>query len=168
MLDKLLSSLQGIPAYSILISAVVVIFIAVSVLVMFGTARQEKEIEQLRWEKVSAHMALYDTSRRVVIPLEADEILIGRHGAADIRFTDMSVSRYHAVLYVSNGVWSIMDLDSKSGTFVNGRRIPFAGQTQRYGRDSVWNKIGDNPAAKEETECIKTDSLMENAPQLSC
>ena len=34
MLDKLLSSLQGIPAYSILISAVVVIFIAVSVLVM--------------------------------------------------------------------------------------------------------------------------------------
>ena len=122
MLDKLLSSLQGIPAYSILISAVVVIFIAVSVLVMFGTARQEKEIEQLRWEKVSAHMALYDTSRRVVIPLEADEILIGRHGAADIRFTDMSVSRYHAVLYVSN-VCSIMDLDSKSGTFVNGRRI---------------------------------------------
>ena len=122
MLDKLLSSLQGIPAYSILISAVV-IFIAVSVLMMFGTARQEKEIEQLRWEKVSAHMALYDISRRVVIPLEADEILIGRHGAADIRFTDMSVSRYHAVLYVSNGVWSIMDLDSKSGTFVNGRRI---------------------------------------------
>lgn len=51
MLDKLLSSLQGIPAYSILISAVVVIFIAVSVLVMFGTARQEKEIEQLRWER---------------------------------------------------------------------------------------------------------------------
>ena len=123
MLDKLLSSLQGIPAYSILISAVVVIFIAGSVLVMFGTARQEKEIEQLRWEKVSAHMALYDTSRRVVIPLEADEILIGRHGAADIRFTDMSVSRYHAVLYVSNGVWRIIDLDSKSGTFVNGRRI---------------------------------------------
>ena len=107
MLDKLLSSLQGIPAYSILISAVVVIFIAVSVLVMFGTARQEKEIEQLRWEKVSAHMALYDTSRRVVIPLEADEILIGRHGAADIRYTDMSVSRYHAVLYVTNGVRSI-------------------------------------------------------------
>ena len=34
MLDKLLSSLQGIPAYSILISAVVVIFIAVSVLVL--------------------------------------------------------------------------------------------------------------------------------------
>ena len=98
MLDKLLTSLQEIPAYSIFISAVVVIFIAVSVLTMFGKARQEKEIEQLRWDKVSAHMALYDNARRVVIPLEADEILVGRHGAADIRFTDMSVSRYHAVL----------------------------------------------------------------------
>ena len=111
MLDKLLTSLQEIPAYSIFISAVVVIFIAVSVLTMFGKARQEKEIEQLRWDKVSAHMALYDNARRVVIPLEADEILVGRHGAADIRFTDMSVSRYHAVLYVSNG------------TYVNGRKI---------------------------------------------
>ena len=56
MLDKLLTSLQEIPAYSIFISAVVVIFIAVSVLTMFGKARQEKEIEQLRWDKVSAHM----------------------------------------------------------------------------------------------------------------
>ena len=120
MLDKLLTSLQEIPAYSIFISAVVVIFIAVSVLTMFGKARQEKEIEQLRWDKVSAHMALYDNA---VIPLEADEILVGRHGAADIRFTDMSVSRYHAVLYVSNGVWSVMDLGSKSGTYVNGRKI---------------------------------------------
>ena len=55
--------------------------------------------------------------------MEADEILVGRHGAADIRFTDMSVSRYHAVLYVSNGVWSVMDLGSKSGTYVNGRKI---------------------------------------------
>ena len=122
MLDKLLTSLQEIPAYSIFISAVVVIFIAVRV-TMFGKARQEKEIEQLRWDKVSAHMALYDNARRVVIPLEADEILVGRHGAADIRFTDMSVSRYHAVLYVSNGVWSVMDLGSKSGTYVNGRKI---------------------------------------------
>lgn len=136
MLDKLLSSLQGIPAYSILISAVVVIFIAVSVLMMFGTARQEKEIEQLRWEKVSAHMALYDISRRVVIPLEADEILIGRHGAADIRFTDMSVSRYHAVLYVSNGVWSIMDL------IPNPEHLLTAGGFVRRSNSKTWTRFG--------------------------
>lgn len=123
MLEKIMNSLQEIPAYSILISAVVVVFIALSIFTMFGKAKKEKEVEQLRWNKVSAHMALYDTAKRIVIPLEADEILIGRHGSADIRFPDMSVSRYHAVLYVSNGVWSVLDLDSKSGTFVNGRKI---------------------------------------------
>ena len=123
MFERILSSLQEIPAYSILVSAVVVLLIIISIVTMFGKAKEEKEVERLRWNKVSAHMALYDSSRRIVIPLEADEILIGRHGAADIRFADMSVSRYHAVLYVSNGIWSVLDLDSKSGTFVNGRRI---------------------------------------------
>ena len=65
MLDKLLSSLQGIPAYSILISAVVVIFIAVSVLMMFGTARQEKKSNSfvgkrsvLTWHCTTSHAVL--------------------------------------------------------------------------------------------------------------
>lgn len=123
MLENILESLQEIPAFSIWVSAAVVLIVAGSVFTMFGKARKEKQLEQRRWQKVSANMALYDTKRRVMIPLEADEILVGRHGAADIRFSDMSVSRYHAVLYVSNGVWSVMDLDSKSGTYVNGRKI---------------------------------------------
>lgn len=123
MLETVLTSLQKMPFYSIALSAVVVLFIAISILTMFSQAKKEKTVEQLRWKKVSADMALFDASKRLIIPLEADEILVGRHGSADIRFTDMSVSRYHAILYVSNGVWSIVDLDSKSGTFVNGRRI---------------------------------------------
>jgi hypothetical protein len=123
MLEDIMKNLQTIPAYSILISAVVVLFVGITILVLFRTAKEEKEVERRRWNKVSAHMALYDRENRTVIPLEADEILVGRHGAADIRFPDMGVSRYHAVLYVSNGIWSVMDLDSKSGTFVNGRKI---------------------------------------------
>ena len=123
MLETVLTSLQKMPFYSIALSAVVVFFIAISILTMFSQAKKEKTVEQLRWKKVSADMALFDASKRLIIPLEADEILVGRHGSADIRFADMSVSRYHAILYVSNGVWSIVDLDSKSGTFVNGRRI---------------------------------------------
>lgn len=123
MFENILHTLQQSAVFSILASAVVVLFVVISIFTMFGKAQEEKAVEQLRWNKVSAHMALYDISRRVIIPLEADEILVGRHGAADIRFPDMSVSRYHAVLYVSNGVWSVMDLDSKSGTYVNGRKI---------------------------------------------
>ncbi len=56
-------------------------------------------------------------------PLVCDEILIGRHASADIRLPDISVSRYHAMLTVSNGVWVITDIGSKSGVFVNGNLI---------------------------------------------
>lgn len=123
MFENILNALQASAVFSIVISATVVVFVLVSIVTMFSKAQEEKALEQHRWNKVSANMALYDTSRRVMIPLEADEILVGRHGAADIRFSDMSVSRYHAVLYVSNGIWSVLDLDSKSGTYVNGRKI---------------------------------------------
>ena len=53
-------------------------------------------------------------------PLGCDEILIGRHASADIRLPDLSVSRYHAILTVSDGIWTITDMGSKSGTFING------------------------------------------------
>ena len=123
MWENITETLQNSALFSILVSAVVVLMISFSIIAIYSKAREEKKVEELRWDKVSANMALYDTAKRVVIPLEADEILVGRHGSADIRFSDMSVSRYHAVLYVSNGVWSVMDLDSKSGTYVNGRKI---------------------------------------------
>jgi pSer/pThr/pTyr-binding forkhead associated (FHA) protein len=56
-----------------------------------------------------------------VYPLECDEILIGRHASADIRLADMSVSRYHAILnVVEGGKWTITDMGSKSGVYVNG------------------------------------------------
>ncbi|MBE6844766.1 MAG: FHA domain-containing protein [Ruminococcus sp.] len=51
------------------------------------------------------------------------EILMGRHISADLRFTDPSVSRYHAILSLEEGIWEITDLDSTTGTFVNGVRI---------------------------------------------
>lgn len=56
-------------------------------------------------------------------PLECDEVLIGRHASADVRIPDMSVSRYHAVMTLANGVWSISDIGSKSGVYVNGNLV---------------------------------------------
>ena len=122
-LNHTLETLQQFMTFSIIVSAVVVLFVFLCVLYIYHVAKKEKQIEQLRWLKVSAEMELFDCSARVVYPLEADEILVGRHGSADIRLNDMSVSRYHAILYVSNGVWSVRDLNSKSGTYVNGHRI---------------------------------------------
>ncbi len=59
----------------------------------------------------------------VTYPLGCDEVLIGRHASADIRIPDLSVSRYHAMMTVSDGVWTIKDMGSKSGVYVNGALV---------------------------------------------
>ena len=120
---QMLSSLQ-IPDLVLSAAAVVILdMFAISVIL---AARRESQLCQKRWQKVSAGLELRrkDADSKIHrYPLEADEILIGRHASADIRLTDMSVSRYHAVMTVSQGVWSITDLDSRSGTYVNEKKI---------------------------------------------
>lgn len=57
-------------------------------------------------------------------PLTHWESILGRSRSADITIHDSSVSRLHAV--ISRGVedrWRIYDLDSKCGTYLNGREI---------------------------------------------
>lgn len=51
MLETVLTSLQKMPFYSIALSAVVVLFIAISILTMFSQAKKEKTVEQLRWKR---------------------------------------------------------------------------------------------------------------------
>lgn len=55
--------------------------------------------------------------------LNAQSIQIGRGSQNDITLLDDNVSRKHARLAVSNGLWSIQDLGSANGTRVNGRQI---------------------------------------------
>ncbi len=50
-------------------------------------------------------------------------VTIGRHPTSDFRFDangDLDVSARHAELRQSGGSWSVLDLGSTNGTFVNG------------------------------------------------
>lgn len=105
----------------LLLCAVSAVALDICVLIMIISAYNEKKIGKKRWSKISADMELVELG--ITYPLECDEILIGRHASADIRLLDISVSRYHAILTVSNGVWSISDIGSKSGVFVNGNLV---------------------------------------------
>ncbi len=51
-----------------------------------------------------------------------DWVVIGRK-SDQVQLTDDSVSRQHAELRHQNGYWTLCDLDSSNGTFLNGRRI---------------------------------------------
>lgn len=115
---EMLSSLQISDLVFCAVSVVILDLFAISIIL---AARRESKLCQKRWQKVSAGLELRQNDRHY--PLEADEILLGRHVSADIRLTDTSVSRYHAVMTVTGGVWSITDLNAKSGTYVNDQRI---------------------------------------------
>ena len=58
------------------------------------------------------------------IPITHWENVIGRSASCDIRVDSGSVSRNHAVLTrYDDGSWTITDVDSQNGTWVNGERI---------------------------------------------
>ncbi len=110
-------------AFKEIVSAAGLLVVDVCALVIICFCAKEKKTVQKQWGKAARNMVLTDMSGDFTFTLNAQEILMGRHISADLRFPDMSVSRYHALLSLEDGIWTITDLDSTSGTFVNGQKI---------------------------------------------
>jgi pSer/pThr/pTyr-binding forkhead associated (FHA) protein len=53
------------------------------------------------------------------IPLAADTTLIGRHPDCDVVLTDVTVSRRHAAIRRDGHTFTMTDLGSLNGTYVN-------------------------------------------------
>ena len=54
----------------------------------------------------------------------AEEVIFGRSSVCDIRFRVGGVSRMHArIALIRSNRWSIEDLNSRNGTFVNGEQV---------------------------------------------
>ena len=67
---------------------------------------------------------LIDVVTRETLQVNAAHCIIGRErAAADVVLRDPNVSRRHAELTFTGSDWSIEDLNSTNGTFVNNRRI---------------------------------------------
>jgi pSer/pThr/pTyr-binding forkhead associated (FHA) protein len=56
-------------------------------------------------------------------PLPSSVTVIGRRHSCDLCIPLMSVSRRHCQLNYDEGVLKIRDLDSRNGTYLNGKRI---------------------------------------------
>jgi pSer/pThr/pTyr-binding forkhead associated (FHA) protein len=57
------------------------------------------------------------------IPLDIDRFVIGRESDCHLAIPDPTVSKRHAELRLEDGQWSIEDLRTRNGTWVNGQRI---------------------------------------------
>jgi pSer/pThr/pTyr-binding forkhead associated (FHA) protein len=56
-------------------------------------------------------------------PLPSNVTVIGRRHTCDLCIPLISVSRRHCQISCDNGVWTIRDLDSRNGTYLNGKRV---------------------------------------------
>ena len=55
--------------------------------------------------------------------LDCAPATIGRSSKADVSVPDRSLSREHARLLCTDGIWSVVDLGSRNGTLLNGQLI---------------------------------------------
>lgn len=55
--------------------------------------------------------------------LDGDIVTVGRHPQSDIFLNDITVSRRHAELHRSDSRYSVQDLGSLNGTYVNRARV---------------------------------------------
>ena len=57
------------------------------------------------------------------IPLTGEKLSVGRSSAAELCFPeDAGLSRQHFAFEAQDGEWTVQDLGSKNGTFVNNTR----------------------------------------------
>lgn len=57
------------------------------------------------------------------LKIDQDEIIIGRDTGSDIQIDNIAVSREHAMITKGPNYIFVADMNSKNGTFVNGKKI---------------------------------------------
>lgn len=72
---------------------------------------------------VPAFLEVWRPGGAKLVVLDAPRVTVGRASTNDVVVEDSSTSRLHAVLENYAGAWSVRDLGSSNGTFVNGERI---------------------------------------------
>jgi DNA-binding winged helix-turn-helix (wHTH) protein len=96
-------------------------------------------------------------------PLYEGDNCVGRAVDAGVVLTETMVSRRHALITVHGGVFTIRDLDSKNGTYVEGKRV---GSTPVTVSPRSRITLGTLTVSIVPRKTTSTQSLHLNAPEL--
>lgn len=84
---------------------------------------REKLLREQRTHAPKATLTVRDADDRKQVSLGPDPLAIGRDPQNDIVLDDRRVSRKHAEVRLRLGRYTLYDLQSTNGTYVNGRRV---------------------------------------------
>ncbi len=102
-----------------------------------------------------SYLEVWKADSAALVPLDGDRFTIGQHAAADLPLaSDQRVSRLHAVLQRYSTGWSIRDMQSSNGTFVNGQRL--------LGERPLWP--GDEVQVGRTRLVLRSDGQAKDAP----
>lgn len=116
---------------------------------------------------MSSHLEVFKPTGRELIPLTGNRVTVGKAATNAVALEhDPTVSRLHAILENHGSAWSIRDVGSRNGTFVNGEKIAFE-QVLRPG-DEV--RIGKSRLvylqARQSGEPVDEATIVPDAAQL--
>ena len=73
---------------------------------------------------MASYLEVWKPDGPALVPLDQDRVTIGTHESNDVVLAaDRTVSRLHAVLEAFPAGWSLRDMGSRNGTFVNGQKL---------------------------------------------
>ena len=117
---------------------------------------------------MSSHLEIWKPSGRELITLSGERVTVGKASTNLVSLKhDSTVSRVHAVLENLGFAWSIRDVGSRNGTYLNGEKISAervlrSGDELRVGKSRLifWEvKQADEASANEATVSVKTAQL---------
>lgn len=116
---------------------------------------------------MSSHLEVWKPSGRELVPLTGQRVTVGKASSNAVALEhDETVSRLHAVLENLENAWSIRDLGSRNGTYLNGERITAervlrSGDEVRVGKSRLlfWEVKTAGGALDEETVSAQPTEL---------
>ncbi|OBB47608.1 MULTISPECIES: FHA domain-containing protein [unclassified Mycobacterium] len=122
---------------------------------------------------MSSHLEISRPSGRELVPLSGDRVTLGKATTNAVSLQhDETVSRLHAVLENLGFAWSIRDLGSRNGTFLNGERITAervlrSGDEVRLGKSRlIFWEVRDSADGKLDEETVTAQGV-EPPPRLT-
>ncbi|MBX7434195.1 FHA domain-containing protein [Mycobacterium sp. Y57] len=122
---------------------------------------------------MSSHLEVFKPTGRELVPLAGQRVTLGKASGNDVALEhDGTVSRLHAVFENLGAAWSIRDMGSRNGTYLNGEKITaervlHSGDEVRVGKSRlIFWMVHDTAGARRDEETVAAQPV-EVPPRLT-